>query len=120
MAIKDGRVVAKAFGKRPDNVCRDIRDLIAKAPAGAVLNFELRQEYQKHSNGQGGTTVSFYEMDRDAFALLAMGFTGAPAIQWKLKFIAAFNAMEQRLRADLNVRLGSGGVRSCARVLRFR
>lgn len=38
-------------------------------------------------------------MDRDGFALLAMGFTGARAMRWKRDFIDAFNAMESELRA---------------------
>jgi Phage regulatory protein Rha (Phage_pRha) len=39
-------------------------------------------------------------MTRDGFAILAMGFTGAKAMQWKLKFLDAFNAMEQRLAKE--------------------
>jgi len=41
----------------------------------------------------------FIEMDRDGFTLLAMGFTGAKALKFKLAYIAAFNAMEVELRA---------------------
>jgi anti-sigma factor RsiW len=37
-------------------------------------------------------------MNRDAFMLLAMGFTGPKALRWKLRYIEAFNAMEDRLR----------------------
>ena len=39
------------------------------------------------------------DMDRDGFSLLAMGFTGKKALEWKLKYIAAFNEMEERLKA---------------------
>lgn len=39
-----------------------------------------------------------YEMTRDGFSLLVMGFTGEKALQWKLKYIAAFNEMESELR----------------------
>ena len=38
-----------------------------------------------------------YLMNRDGFNLLAMGFTGKEAVQWKLKYIEAFNQMEQQL-----------------------
>jgi hypothetical protein len=41
-----------------------------------------------------------YEITRDGFAFLAMGFTGRKAAQWKETFIAAFNAMEQELLND--------------------
>lgn len=36
-----------------------------------------------------------YLLTRDAFSLLAMGFTGKAAIQWKLRYIEAFNALEK-------------------------
>ena len=39
-----------------------------------------------------------YLMNRDGFTLLAMGFTGKEALEWKVKYINAFNAMEQELR----------------------
>lgn len=38
-------------------------------------------------------------MDRDGFSLLCMGFTGAKALEWKLKYIAAFNIMEETLKS---------------------
>jgi len=38
-----------------------------------------------------------YNLTRDGFTLLAMGFTGKKALRWKLKYIEAFNAMEQKL-----------------------
>ncbi|MBA0289239.1 hypothetical protein D7Y39_05245 [Stenotrophomonas maltophilia] len=40
-----------------------------------------------------------YNLSRDGFALLAMGFTGKRALGFKLAYIAAFNAMEAKLRA---------------------
>jgi len=39
-----------------------------------------------------------YEMDRDGFSLLVMGFTGEKALQWKIKYIEAFNQMESELK----------------------
>lgn len=39
-----------------------------------------------------------YNLSRDGFALLAMGFTGKQALAFKLAYISAFNAMESRLR----------------------
>ena len=38
------------------------------------------------------------EMDRDGFSLLVMGFTGEKALQWKIKYIEAFNQMESELK----------------------
>ena len=37
-------------------------------------------------------------MNRDGFSLLVMGFTGKKALEWKIKYIEAFNAMEKALR----------------------
>lgn len=47
---------------------------------------------------------TYYEITRDGFSLLVMGFTGKEALAWKLIFIAAFNALEAEvlrlLKAD--------------------
>ena len=45
---------------------------------------------------QNGQTYPMYLMNRDGFSLLVMGFTGAKALEWKLKYIEAFNEMEQQ------------------------
>ncbi|EJI2248409.1 Rha family transcriptional regulator [Campylobacter coli] len=39
-----------------------------------------------------------YNLTRDAFSLLVMGFTGEKAYKWKVEFIKAFNEMEKRLK----------------------
>lgn len=49
-------------------------------------------------NDLTGESTSHYEMDRDGFTLLAMGFTGSKALKWKMRYIEAFNAMEAELR----------------------
>lgn len=104
--MKDGGVfassrdVAEFFGKRNSDVIRDIRNLIEKEPSLGVRNFASFK-----INDLTGESTSHYEMDRDGFTLLAMGFTGARALKWKLAYIAAFNAMEAQLRSpvlDLN------------------
>ncbi len=85
--------IAANFGKRHDNVLRDIRLLIDECPADfTALNFEA-SEYQDAT----GRTIAKYDLTRDAFTLLAMGFTGKAALEWKLKYIEAFNAMEKAL-----------------------
>ena len=37
-------------------------------------------------------------MNRDGFSLIVMGFTGKKALDWKLKYIDAFNKMEEELK----------------------
>jgi len=39
-----------------------------------------------------------YEMDRDGFMLLAMGFNGLAAMKWRMRYIEAFSAMEDEFR----------------------
>lgn len=45
-----------------------------------------------------GHKYRMYEMDRDGFSLLVMGFNGEKALKWKLDYINAFNAMEEELK----------------------
>lgn len=57
----------------------------------------FKTEYTHPQNHQKYT---MYLMNRDGFSLLAMGFTGKEAVQWKLKYIEAFNQMEKQLAAQ--------------------
>jgi Rha family phage regulatory protein len=89
----DSREVAERFGKRHDNVLRDIDELIYQAPQTA-LNFE-GSEYTDAS----GKKNRCFTMDRDGFSLIAMGFKGLKAVQWKIKYLEAFNAMEHAVKS---------------------
>ena len=93
----NSRIIAEAFEKRHDNVQRDIRALIAANPDWGVLNFEDTP----YVDAQNGQTYQMYEMTRDGYSMLVMGFTGKKAMDWKIKFLAAFNAMEAKLRAPM-------------------
>jgi phage regulator Rha-like protein len=44
-----------------------------------------------------GKTKPMYEITRDGFTFLAMGFTGKRAAEFKEKYIAMFNAMVDRM-----------------------
>lgn len=90
--VTDSRQVAEAFGKRHDNVIATIR--------GLLKNKETKQMFYEttYHNEQNGQTYPIYLMNRDGFSLLVMGFTGQKALEWKLKFIEAFNAMEKEIR----------------------
>ena len=46
-----------------------------------------------------GKQYPMYLMNRDGFSLLVMGFTGKDALEWKVKYIQAFNEMEQKLNS---------------------
>lgn len=104
VSVKDGEVfansrdVAAFFDKRHDNVMQAIGALIASEPRLGLLNFK-ETPYVEPSTGQ---TYKSYDLDRDGFSLLAMGFTGGKALKWKLRYIEAFNAMEAELRRIAN------------------
>jgi phage regulator Rha-like protein len=53
-----------------------------------------------------GKTYQMYKLTRDGFALLAMGFTGKVALQWKVEFLSAFREQEREL-ARLTQRFAS-------------
>jgi len=59
-----------------------------------TLQYFIPTEYQDSS----GKTNKEYMLTRDGFTLLTMGFTGGKALEWKLKYIDAFNKMEQSLK----------------------
>ena len=46
-----------------------------------------------------GKSCRCYDMNRDGFSLLCMGFTGKDALEWKVKYINAFNKMEEKLKS---------------------
>lgn len=86
--------VAENFKKAHDKVCRDIKNLLKSQPT------ELASEFIPTSYiSDRGREYDSFEMTRDGFTLLAMGFTGAKALEWKLKYIKAFNLMEKKLKS---------------------
>lgn len=101
VVIRDGEVfansrdVADSFGKRHDNVLRDIDTLVGHA--SNLRDREFVEVSVPHPTVAGRTDRAF-DLTRDGFALLAMGFTGQKALKWKLSYLAAFNAMEAECR----------------------
>lgn len=91
-AVTTSLQVAKSFGKRHDRVLRAIEKLISTAPKNGESAF-IKSAY-KDASGKSNT---MYFMNRDGFAILVMGFTGKQAIEWKWKYIEAFNSMERLL-----------------------
>lgn len=94
--VTSSRIVADYFGKTHKNVMRGIAALIEKMPALRGLNFELTEEEQKI--GAATRKAPFYYMDRKGFCILAMGFTGAKALEFKCAFYDEFERMENELR----------------------
>lgn len=97
--VVSSRDVARDFGKRHDNVLKDIDTVVLQMGCPQNLgNLFIETQYQHEQNKQW---YREYLLTRDGFSLLVMGFTGEPALQWKLKYIDAFNKMEQVLRSQV-------------------
>ena len=85
--------VAEHFGKRHPDVLRAIRKLEVSEEFSRC-NFAPRDYFDER-----GKVQPMYDISRDGFAMLAMGFTGKEAVRWKEAYISTFNAMEAKLRA---------------------
>lgn len=91
-AVCDSLQVAEKFEKRHDNVMQAIRGLLKIEDTHQMFKLS---SYTEEQNGQ---RYPKYIMNRDGFSLLAMGFTGKKALQWKLQYIKAFNQMENFIK----------------------
>lgn len=88
----DSRTVAEVFEKRHDDVLKAIKNLDCSE------EFSLRNFAESKYKNSRGKTYPCYNMTKDGFVFLVMGFTGAKAAEFKEKYIAAFNAMESHIR----------------------
>ncbi|QHS03558.1 Rha family transcriptional regulator [Pediococcus acidilactici] len=92
-AVTTSLQVAEVFGKNHQHVLRDIDSL------KDVSNFG--QMFSEGSEPDSyGRDRRIYFMNRDGFTLLAMGFTGKKALKFKIKYIEAFNQMEETIKAE--------------------
>lgn len=92
-AMADSRDVAEWFEKRHADVLRSIRTLTERIGSDPRCKFT-----PIIVNDLSGSTTSHVLMNRNAFALLAMGFTGQKAIDWKLAYLSQFDRMEAFIR----------------------
>lgn len=93
-AVTSSLQVAEVFKKDHFKVTRDIEKLIKRDTA------KIGGMFEKSSYTDGsGRNRKMYFMNRDGFTLLAMGYTGAKAMEFKLKYINAFNQMEKEIKA---------------------
>lgn len=91
-AVCSSLQVAEKFGKRHDRVLRAIDNLLETLPKNGEVSKMFILSKRKAADGQ---FHRMYFMNRDGFSLLVMGFTGKKALEWKLKYIKAFNQMEK-------------------------
>lgn len=96
-AVTSSLQVAESFEKEHKNVLRDINALDLDR-----LNFEQMFLEGVEPDSYGRDRKVIY-MNRDGFTLLAMGFTGKKALNFKLKYIEAFNQMENSIKTQLEL-----------------
>lgn len=98
--MADSRKVAEVFEKEHKNVTQSIHRLTDQLYlAGHREWHELNFQPVTYADAKGEARPCFH-MTRDGFSLLAMGFTGKRALEFKLGFIQAFNDMENELRSQ--------------------
>lgn len=90
--VVSSRQITESFEKTHNHVLRDIDALKKDVSNFGQMFFET---VEADAYGRNQRT---YLMTRDGFTLLAMGFTGKKALEWKIKYIEAFNEMEEKLR----------------------
>lgn len=88
------RDVADYFGRQHRNVLQAIERLECSEDF-RLLNFQQTPYFDEQGREQPG-----YEMTKDGFVFLAMGFTGKKAAEFKERYIRAFNDMESKLASQ--------------------
>ena len=96
-AVTSSRLVAEYFGKQHRSILR------------AIKNLNCSEEFNRHNFAEitytdsRGRKQPEYLMTKDGFTILAMGFTGAKAMQFKESYINAFNKMENLLKGNTTI-----------------
>lgn len=92
-ALTSSLLVAEKFSKEHADVMRVVRNLTLQNCG--VKNMFVEASYLNSRNQE----QPMFVMNRDGFTLLAMGFTGEKALQFKLEYIEAFNQMEKAIQS---------------------
>lgn len=101
--VTSSRIVAEYFSKKHSDAVRAIDSIIAKKPELlASRNFAQWSEEVEIGSG-AKRTVTGYWMDQKGFCILAMGFTGAKALEFKCAFYDEFERMKNELEAPTTI-----------------
>ena len=90
-AVTTSLVLAEVFEKKHQHVLRDIDALKDVSNFGQMF-------FESNEPDSYGRDRRIYFMNRDGFTLIAMGYTGSKAMEFKLKYIDAFNKMETYIK----------------------
>lgn len=97
-AVTTSLQVAENFDKNHQHVLRDLDAL-----KEGVQNWTDLFHEDTYVHPQNKQEYRMIYMNRDGFTLLAMGFTGNKALQFKLKYIEAFNQMEKAVKGIYHI-----------------
>ena len=99
-ALTNSLLVAEKFGKEHGDVLKAIDAVFTKVPENQCKGYFSDTSIEIPQPNGGIRHSRVVVMNRDGFTLLVMGFTGKRAFQFKLAYIAAFNAMEKTIKED--------------------
>ncbi|MCG7499357.1 Rha family transcriptional regulator [Vibrio sp. Of7-15] len=94
--VTTSKLVSQAFGRRHNDVCRSINKLDCSEDFRCANYFAHPKK-----NEQNGESYTLWEMTKDGFMFLVMGFNGKKAAAIKEAYINAFNQMASKLLSNL-------------------
>ena len=94
-AVTTSLILAEAFGKQHKHVLEAISSKINSAENLAQYKKMFAESTYTDRSGKQN---KMYYLNRDGFTFIAMGFTGRKADEFKLKYIDAFNRMEEQIK----------------------
>lgn len=99
--ITTSRLVARKFYKRHGNVLRDIEKILkhgkSNEPKSGLVEFnELNFELVNYTDAKGEQRKE-YHITKNGFAVLAMGFTGKKALEFKISIMNEFDRMQEEI-----------------------
>ena len=94
--LTNSKLVAEVFGKEHKHVREAIKKLLTTAENSTVRQMFSESTYLNEQNKE----QPMFIMNQDGFTLLAMGFNGKKAMEFKLKYIEAFNAMKRQIEQN--------------------
>lgn len=101
--LVNSRYVADYFEKRHDHVLRDI-EKITTPNSGLSEEFIKANFFKDNYKDTTGRKLKCYQLTRDGFSILAMGYTGAKAMKFKEAYIHRFDEMEEFIQTLIEAR----------------
>ncbi|MBH5331699.1 Rha family transcriptional regulator [Lactiplantibacillus plantarum] len=100
-AVTSSLQVAEIFEKNH----RDVLEVIRTKMHSAEFSAQYQKMFVEGSyKDKSGKSNPMYYMNRDGFSFVAFGFTGKKADAFKLKYIEAFNSMEEQVKLPTSPR----------------